>query len=71
MWSNMAETRTVTVRISFGSFASSSSHQDLTITVNSDGSNSIHDVKRKIAEAAGGSVSADDLRLYARNLAFT
>lgn len=61
----MTATREVTVRICFGSFVQDESeYQRLTITVKADGSDTLLEVKQKIAAAAGGSVTADDLLLY-------
>ena len=58
-------TRTVTVRIGFGTYVEpDSSYEHVTIEVQGDGSDSIHDVKAKIAAAVGGSVTPDDLLLY-------
>ena len=62
--SSNAELRPITVRIAFGETVSlDSSGKTLEILVNKDGSDSIRDVKEKIAKAAGGSTTPDDLLL--------
>lgn len=52
----------VGVKLIFGSKCSGVA-DEITITVDKSGEDTIHDVKTKIAEAVGGSVSPDDLLL--------
>ncbi|KAI8108376.1 hypothetical protein M9434_006402 [Picochlorum sp. BPE23] len=52
----------VSVKLIFGSKCSGVA-DEITITVEKSGEDTIHDVKTKIAEAVGGSVSPDDLLL--------
>jgi hypothetical protein len=56
----------VTVRIRFGEATiakDDAPHHKLQITLKRDGSESLREVKEKVAAAAGGSVTADDLML--------
>ncbi|GAB4822205.1 hypothetical protein N2152v2_009251 [Parachlorella kessleri] len=59
------DTREVTVRIGFGScLGDASTYEQYKITLKNDGSDSILEVKQKLAAAAGGSVTPDDLLLF-------
>lgn len=57
--------RPIIVRIIFGTSAKfqADNHYTLEIRVKKDGSESIYEVKKRIAEAAGGDITADDLLL--------
>lgn len=53
----------IQVRIVFGASTKSGLDETLTITVKPDGSETIYEIKEKIARAAGGAITADDLLL--------
>lgn len=61
----MTEARALTVRFGFGELVGSESDYKLCqIVVHSDGSDTIYEVKQKIAAAVGGNFNAEDLMIF-------